>query len=185
MRRTVKAMISTVAAIMIFLGTAGPSEGQLLTLLSGRRRPPSPPPGQSGQQAAAPNPPPPSSGGEKRIVYSIPEQRMWLYEGQTNISNYPVSGRRDWPRPGNYEVFSKSEWATNGRVRMQYMVRFVRGRRLAIGFHSIPVGRRGPIQTEGQLGTYRSAGCVRQKLSDAARMWEFAGIGTPVVVLGH
>lgn len=67
---------------------------------------------------------------------------------------------------------------------MEFMVRFARGRRLAIGFHSIPVSRRGgaPIQSESELGRFRSAGCVRQSYADAARMWEFAGVGTPVVV---
>lgn len=68
---------------------------------------------------------------------------------------------------------------------MEFMVRFARGRRLAIGFHSIPVRRRGgaPIQSEAELGQFRSAGCVRQSYADAARMWEFAHLGTPVVVL--
>ena len=67
---------------------------------------------------------------------------------------------------------------------MQYMVRFARGRTLAIGFHSIPVRRNGSaIQTVEQLGTFRSAGCVRQRVEDAAKMWDFAGVGTPVVVV--
>lgn len=65
---------------------------------------------------------------------------------------------------------------------MEFMTRFARGRRLAIGFHSIPVGRRGPIQSEAELGKFRSAGCVRQRYADAARMWEWAPIGTTVVV---
>lgn len=88
------------------------------------------------------------------------------------------------PRPGVHRVFSKSRVsrALGGRVSMQYMVRFARGRRLAIGFHSIPVGRRGPIQTEAELGQFRSHGCVRQRLSDAEALWNFAPIGTTVVV---
>ena len=67
---------------------------------------------------------------------------------------------------------------------MQFMVRFARGRTLSIGFHSIPVRRNGtPIQTLEQLGTFRSSGCVRQSVDDAVKMWGFAGVGTPVVVV--
>jgi lipoprotein-anchoring transpeptidase ErfK/SrfK len=67
---------------------------------------------------------------------------------------------------------------------MEYMIRFARGRRLAIGFHSIPVRRNGqPIQSEAQLGTPLSHGCVRQSLPDAAFLWGWAGVGTAVVVM--
>ncbi len=65
---------------------------------------------------------------------------------------------------------------------MEYMVRFARGRSLAIGFHSIPTSRKGPIQREDELGHFRSAGCVRQKFSDAEKLWNFAPVGTKVVV---
>jgi hypothetical protein len=67
---------------------------------------------------------------------------------------------------------------------MEYMVRFAPTEGLDIGFHAIPVNRRGtPIQTEEALGTYQSLGCVRQQHADAIRMWDFAQIGTPVVVI--
>ena len=68
---------------------------------------------------------------------------------------------------------------------MQYMVRWYQSKRLAVGFHSIPVDptRAGPIQSEAQLGTFRSAGCVRQRLSDAQFLWEWSPVGTPVVVV--
>lgn len=72
----------------------------------------------------------------------------------------------------------------NGRARMEYMVRFAHGRGAAIGFHSIPTDLSGrPLQTEAQLGTYRSAGCVRQKNIDAAFLYAWAPVGTKVVVV--
>jgi hypothetical protein len=65
---------------------------------------------------------------------------------------------------------------------MEFMVRFAHGRSMAIGFHSIPyVGRR-PLSTIAQLGTYRSHGCVRQWIFDAAFLYMWAPIGTVVVV---
>ncbi len=130
---------------------------------------------------------PDGSGAGRRVVYSNSAQRVWLVgDDGVAFDSWLVSGRRGVPRPGVYSVFSRSpvSSAHNGSVSMQYMVRFARGRSLAIGFHSIPVRRNGsPIQTLEQLGTYRSSGCVRQRVEDAAKMWNFAGVGTPVVVV--
>lgn len=127
---------------------------------------------------------PPGSGTGRRVVYSNSGQRMWLVNADGSVHrSYLVSGRRGVPRPGTYSVFSKSRYSGNGSVRMEYMTRFARGRTLAIGFHSIPVDRRGrPIQSHAQLGTFRSAGCVRQAPADAAYLWEWAPVGTVVVV---
>lgn len=120
------------------------------------------------------------------MVYSVSHQRVWLVEGDGSIAtSYLVSGRRGMPRSGTYKVFSKSRFAraAKGGVTMEYMTRFARGRRLAIGFHSIPVDRRRrPLQSESELGQFRSAGCVRQRMSDAITLWNFAPVGTKVVV---
>jgi lipoprotein-anchoring transpeptidase ErfK/SrfK len=67
---------------------------------------------------------------------------------------------------------------------MRWMVRFTRGSRLPIGFHDIPRSRSGrPLQTEAQLGTYRSHGCVRQATVDARALYDWAPLGTTVVVV--
>jgi hypothetical protein len=132
-------------------------------------------------------PVPANAGAGRRVVYSNSAQRVWLVgEDGVAFDSWLVSGRRGVPRPGVYSVFSRSpvSSAHSGSVTMQFMVRFARGRSLAIGFHSIPVRRNGtPIQSLEQLGTYRSSGCVRQSVGDAAKMWGFAGVGTPVVVV--
>lgn len=151
--------------------------------------PTDPPPPEQPPEQPPPAPQFPSapadSGSGRRIVYSVTMQRVWLIESDEGIvSSYLVSGRKGMPRAGRYSVFSKSpaSGGLGGRVGMRYMVRFARGRHLAIGFHSIPVGRRGPIQTEAELGQFRSHGCVRQRLSDAALLWDFAPLGTAVYV---
>ena len=150
-----------------------------------------PPPQEQPPQSQPPPrwPPVPEGAGEgRRVVYSNAQHRVWLVQGNGEVvDSWLVSGRKGVPSVGTYSVFSKSRHssARGGRVRMEYMTRFVRGRRLAIGFHSIPVYRRDgrPIQGENELGQYRSAGCVRQRNSDAAKMWEFASMGTTVVVV--
>jgi len=142
--------------------------------------------------ADADAPPPPSvgpalpagSGDGRRIVYCVSCQRVWFVEGNgAVVKSFPVSGRVATPRAGTYSVFSKSRLASSGSVTMEYMVRFAHGRSLAIGFHAIPRTRSGaPIQSEAQLGTFRSHGCVRQADRDALATWNFAPVGTKVVV---
>jgi lipoprotein-anchoring transpeptidase ErfK/SrfK len=128
---------------------------------------------------------PEASGEGRRIVYSNGSQRVWLVEEDGTVAKtHLVSGRRNFPRAGTYAVFSKSPTSRSGSVHMQYMVRWYQSKRLAVGFHSIPTTRRGrPIQSEAQLGTFRSHGCVRQRLADAAFVWDWAPVGTPVVVV--
>jgi hypothetical protein len=130
---------------------------------------------------------PAGSGEGRRVVYSNTAQRVWLVGGDGTVeSTYAVSGRRNVPPAGTYAVFSKSRTAYAGHdgITMRNMVRFTRGERLAIGFHSIPRDAFGrPLQGEDDLGGYRSAGCVRQADADSERLWDFAPVGTKVVVV--
>jgi hypothetical protein len=68
---------------------------------------------------------------------------------------------------------------------MQYFVRFAEGDTgAAIGFHDIPLDNDGDlVQTAAQLGTPQSHGCIRQEREDAIALWEFAPLGTEVVVV--
>ena len=143
-------------------------------------------PSAAAAQEAPPEPGVPEASGEgRRIVYSNGSQRVWLVEEDGTVAKtHLVSGRRNFPRVGTYAVFSKSPTTRSGAVHMKYMVRWYQSKRLAVGFHSIPTTRRGrPIQSEAQLGTFRSAGCVRQRLADALFLWEWSPVGTPVVVV--
>lgn len=133
-------------------------------------------------------PVPASSGTGRRIVYANGAQRVWLVEDDgTLVDTYLVSGRQGVPAPGTYRVFSRSETAAAGHdgITMRYMVRFTRASSgLAIGFHSIPYWGNGrPMQSEDELGEFRSAGCVRQSLGKAAALFDWAAVGTTVVVL--
>jgi lipoprotein-anchoring transpeptidase ErfK/SrfK len=130
---------------------------------------------------------PPDSGDGMRIVYAITAQRVWLVGSDGVVARtYRVSGRLDRPLPGSYEVYSRSRNTTSytGDESMEYMVRFAHGAQAAIGFHDIPVDAAGTeVQTKEQLGQPLSAGCVRQSLEDAIALWDFAPVGTKVVVV--
>ncbi|MGQ0823946.1 MAG: L,D-transpeptidase family protein [Actinomycetota bacterium] len=130
---------------------------------------------------------PMSAGAGRRVVYSNSMQRVWLIEADERIAHtFLVSGRAGVPRPGTHRVFSKTVMSSahGGDLRLPYMTRFAHGRSLAIGFHGIPLRGNGtPIQSDAELGQYRSAGCVRMNQQQARVLWDFAPVGTPVIVL--
>ncbi len=130
---------------------------------------------------------PADSGEGRRIVFSESDQRVWLVDADETVERtYPVSGSRfDNLDPGTYRVQSKTRDATafDASGTMEYFVRFATGFSEPIGFHSVPRDNDGVLeQTKAQLGTPLSAGCVRQWEPDAIALWEFAPVGTPVVV---
>lgn len=149
--------------------------------------PPILPPEEPGPEPEPQYPPlPEDSGSGRRIVYAVSEQRVWIVEADERVSgSWLVSGKEGTPRPGTYSIYSRSRWssANNGRVRMEFMLRFVKTSGLPIGFHSIPVDRNGrPVQSEEELGQPRSKGCVRQRRADAEHLWNWAPNGTTVRV---
>lgn len=169
-------------------GSSAPTRSELLTYFSesaefvaqtGTADPVAPPPYVP--------PVPADSGSGRRIVYDNDAHRVWLIEADESIhDSYLVSGKANTPNVGTYKVFSKSEkaWAGHDGITMDHMVRFTFGRRLAIGFHSIPrYGDGTPMQTIDELGTYQSAGCIRQDPAKAEALYHWAEVGTTVVVL--
>ncbi len=135
---------------------------------------------------------PANSGSGRRVVYSKSLQRVWAVDAnEVVVKTHLVSGRLTWnqPLPGTYNVFSRSSYTCNIKrpyLCWQYMVRFTKGPEGDnIGFHAIPIDTRtgAEIQSIWQLGTALSGGCVRQALPDALWIWNWAGIGTKVVVL--
>jgi peptidoglycan hydrolase-like protein with peptidoglycan-binding domain len=140
--------------------------------------PPSPPPTQL----------PASSGTGRRVVYSRAQQRIWVVEANGTVSKtHRVSGRTWEPSAGTYQVYSRSLYTYSAKdpsVRWRYMVRFTYGFQGGrIGFHEIPNRNGVPLQSREQLGLPLSSGCVRQSTPDAQWLWNWAYIGTKVVVL--
>jgi lipoprotein-anchoring transpeptidase ErfK/SrfK len=131
---------------------------------------------------------PAASGEGRRIVYSKGIQRIWLIEDDgTVFDTHRVSGRMDQPDYGTYVVRSRSEYTCStmhSDICMRWMVRFAWSRRGDnIGFHEIPTRKGVPLQTDAQLGRPLSGGCVRQATADAIVTWNWAGIGTVVIVV--
>lgn len=149
--------------------------------------------GMFGALPGGSDPPPvplpyPDVGWGKRIIYSNSQQHIWIIDENNNlVDDYAVSGRKGIPLFGTYTVYSKSvnARAPYGGITMKHMVRFVRpgtfGNQWAYGFHSIPRYSNGrPLQTEAQMGTFLSGGCVRQPDAKAEALYAWADIGTVV-----
>jgi hypothetical protein len=142
-----------------------------------------------GQVAGSADPAlPADSGTGLRVVFSQDLQQVWLVDAQDAVKRtYPVSGSvTDNLQPGTYSVYSRSRWAVgvDDSGVMQYFVRFTKGPTgAAIGFHTIPTQNGVPLQTAAQLGTPQSHGCIRQRTPDAIALWNYAPVGTRVVVV--
>lgn len=150
-----------------------------------RSRPPAATPGERRRLPVVDLPR--DSGQGRRVVFSESRQRVWLVSGNGTVRRtYPVSGsRHDNLDPGTYSVYSRSLHAVgiDDSGTMKYFVRFTRGDSgAAIGFHDIPVDDGKRVQTVAELGTPTSHGCIRQRRADAKVMWDFASLGTVVVV---
>jgi lipoprotein-anchoring transpeptidase ErfK/SrfK len=145
------------------------------------------PPPSAGTTVVDDPPVPRDSGEGKRVVFDQSDQRVWLVGDDGRVERtYLVSGSLyDNLFPGTYSVYSRSvqAWGVDDSGTMKYFVRFTHGTNgAAIGFHDIPIDDGRPVQTEAQLGTPQSHGCIRQLRSDAIALWDFAPIGTEVDV---
>lgn len=125
----------------------------------------------------------------KRVVYDRTGQRVWAVDDQERIvRSYLVSGSQYRNEvPGVHTVYSKSESALGWDLTadLPYMIRYTQTERGHIGFHAIPNWRDTgeKLQTVDELGLKLSGGCTRQALLDAQFLWEFAEVGTKVVVI--
>ena len=133
---------------------------------------------------------PPNTGSGKRIIYSNAGERVWLVDANGKLVRaFLVSGKKGVPTPGTYHVMSQSRWTQSKFVtpviHMEYMTRFAisPNKKNTIGFHAIPSREGVPMQTPAQLGTFQSGGCVRMLKENAIFIFNWATVGTKVVVL--
>lgn len=132
---------------------------------------------------------PADSGSGKRVVYSRSGQRVWAVDkNERVIRSWLVAGSKyNNEVPGTHEVYSRSEVSTawNGKAYLPKMIRWLKTDIGNIGFHGIPrhVNDGSRYMKDSELGQRLSGGCQRQADADATFMWDFAQVGTKVVVL--
>ena len=133
-------------------------------------------------------PVPAKSGVGRRIVYANRQQRVWVINADNEvIRTFPVSGMLGQPGKGTFNVFSKSPTSYSPEyagVTFRFMTRFAIGRNGGnIGFHEIPIRNNKPMQTVEELGAFKGSGCLRSSTQDAIFIYQWAKIGTKVVVV--
>lgn len=132
------------------------------------------------------------SGSGRRVVLSQRQNYVWLVRASGRVAAQgPVVDNPGVLGKGSYRVGSKCGRAAKIRMNSSYsgdlwLPHFTRFAPCGIGFHRIPLHKSSGNQMHPDwiLGTDmdRSAGCVRLSRSMASRMWDFATVGTRVVV---
>ena len=133
-------------------------------------------------------PVPAKSGVGRRIVYANRQQRVWVINAENEvIRSFLVSGMLGQPGKGTFAVFSKSPSSYSPEfvgVTFRYMTRFAIGRNGGnVGFHEIPTRNGKVMQTVDELGTFKGSGCLRSSTEDARFIYQWATLGTKVVVV--
>lgn len=149
----------------------------------------------TGQTLAIPSPDwqPPASysyepvtvGGPKKILVDISEQRMYVYEGDTLIWTFVAStGMGNSTRVGTFRVQSKipNAYGATWNIWMPYWLGIYWSGSLENGIHALPILPNGATLWAGYLGTPISYGCVVLSTADAQTLYNWAEIGTPVII---
>jgi LysM repeat protein len=138
-------------------------------------------------QSLAPTSPPaaaPASGG-KRILIDISEQHLYAYQGDTLVYSFVAStGIGGGTRTGSFRVLDKipNAYASTWDLQMPHWLGIYWSGPLENGIHALPILSNGERLWEGYLGTPVSFGCIILDTSEARLLYEWAEIGTPVVI---
>lgn len=144
----------------------------------------------AGQQLVLPGVKPGVSGravprGAKRIEIDVSEQRMYVWEGDTLIWEWPVStGLPGYPtRYGTFHVQSKIPMAYSRpwKLWMPHWLGIYWAGGTENGIHSLPIIN-GKKLWEGYLGRPISYGCIVVSTEAGELLFNWAEIGTTVVI---
>ncbi len=123
----------------------------------------------------------------KRIVISIAEQRMQVYENGELLYDWPVStGVKSSPTyTGEFQVLDKNEkaYASQWDLWMPHFIAVYRaGGDTYNGIHALPILSNGQRLWEGSLGSPASYGCIILGIQEAETLYNWAEIGVPVTI---
>jgi hypothetical protein len=122
---------------------------------------------------------PAKSGVGVRVVYSLSERRVWLVGEKGKLTRtFEVMPSTVSPPPGVYAVTSRSGTVPGSDgVPIEHVVRFASVDDVAIGFSAAVNGSMASPNPD------KKTGGVRMKRADGDAMWEFASIGSKIVVV--
>ncbi len=135
---------------------------------------------------APPSPGGPPTSGSKRIIVDLSDQRMTTYQGASQVHAFVVSTGMPGANtaPGTYKVLDKypNAYAYTWNLQMPYWLGIYWAGSLENGIHALPILPNGQRLWEGYLGTPVSYGCVILGTQDARTLYNWAEVGTPVII---
>lgn len=124
--------------------------------------------------------------GSKRIVIDLSEQRMTTFQGDAQVHHFVVSTGMPGSNTatGTYRVLDKypNAYASTWDLQMPYWLGIYWSGSLENGIHALPILPNGQLLWEGYLGTPVSYGCVVLSTQDARTLYQWAEVGTPVII---
>jgi len=119
----------------------------------------------------------------KYIELNLSEQMLYQWEGANMVGSHRIStGKWSMPTPvGDFVINNKDPraYSQTYNLYMPWWMSFIGSQ---YGIHELPEWPDGTKEGEGHLGTPVSHGCVRLGVGDAAAVYDWAEIGTPVYV---
>ena len=124
---------------------------------------------------------------DRRIVVDLSDQRLYAYEGDRLVYNFIAStGIPSSPTiPGVFQILSKEEeaYASSWDLWMpHFMGIYYTAPDFTNGIHALPTLSNGTRLWEGVLGRPVSYGCIVLGIADAAALYQWADLGTLVVI---
>lgn len=147
----------------------------------------------------------------KQVIVDLSEQRARVMLGDYAVREFMVSsGSPKHPTPvGSWKILYKQQWRIGGAAPYYIMPKWQAWRPDGYGFHALPslgnaalrarIRALGPdtevpvdwfkgdgfwSEASSHIGSPRSHGCIRFLPDDAAFVYDFTDVGTPVIVQG-
>jgi len=125
-------------------------------------------------------------GGAKKIVISISQQHLWAYNGDQVVYSFVAStGLATSPtKPGTFQVLDKTPnaYASTWNLQMPYWLGIYYVGSIENGIHALPILSNGQRLWSGYLGRPVSFGCIVLDTQAAHQLYDWADVGTPVVI---
>ena len=119
----------------------------------------------------------------KYIDVNLARQTLYQFDGDRLVAEHRVStGKWSMPTPqGTFSINNKTTRAYSKRYNlyMPYWMSFIGGK---YGIHELPEFANGRKEGEAHLGTPVSHGCIRLGVGEAQQVYDWADLGTPVVI---
>ncbi|MEK7202816.1 MAG: L,D-transpeptidase family protein [Patescibacteria group bacterium] len=117
----------------------------------------------------------------KKIEINLKQQKLSYYLSNVELGEFPISsGKKNTTPKGNFKISNKSikAWSLYG-LWMPYWLGIENKK---FGIHELPIWPNGYREGQNHLGKPVSHGCVRLGIGPAKLIYDWAEIGTLVII---